>query len=148
MAVKINLLSTSDRHRFGRSWVYQHWHETEEALQPDYWVRALRKVRRGDFVKLVRMDDKNEVVEVTETVVTKTSRGGIGLTVLHRHPIHREEAPNPVPADVAPPPAAERRWSVGRKRHVVFLYGEEVAAYEDRETADAMVADLLASEAA
>ena len=88
------------------------------------------------------MDTANEVVEVTETVVTKTSRDGVGLTVLHRHPIQHEEAPMPVK------PAAERHWNLGRRRHVVFLYGEEVAAYEDRETADAMVADLLASEAA
>lgn len=112
-------------------------------MQPGYWVRALRKLRRGDFIRLVRLDDRNEVVEVTETVATKTSRDGVGLTVLHRHPIHRETTSAP-PSE----PVVKSVWNVGRKAYLVMVDGEEMAAYPDKESADAMIKGLLETEAA
>lgn len=142
-AVKLALLFTSDHQRFGRSWVYQYWHETEEALQPGYWGRAAGRLRPGDFVRLVRLGANKEVVEVTEMVVTKTSRDGVGLTVLHRHPIHRETTSAP-PSE----PVVKSVWNVGRKAYLVMVDGEEMAAYPDKESADAMIKGLLETEAA
>ena len=136
--VKIALLQTSDRQQFGRVWTYPFWHETEELFHPDYWGRALGRLRHGDTIRAVRLDDKRRPLEVVDAIVASLTRGGAELRVLLHDDLGNGQE-RPPAKDPETPKPAKRMWKVGPKVHAVVLGDEEVAAYPDKGEADAHV---------
>lgn len=81
MRVKLNSLFTSSNQRFGRQWSYRFEHDVDEVFEPSYWLPAVRRLKVGDTIILVRMDGKS-AMEASHCIVTEISTAGVGLGCL------------------------------------------------------------------
>ena len=134
----------------GRGWHYYHhdYHSAEDVLRPDYFLSLRQELKPRDRVDITLGDiDQGNAGYFIETVVTRSAREGVVLSVLHEHSLPGI----PVESKVPEPPApryvtadGKVEWNIGRGppddrgRFVVTVDGEEVAAVKDKELAEAI----------